>query len=273
MAITMYQADRNFVSPANDAALYSAILSNTSGVIANRGNNFALTVNGLVVSIDTGQAVIGGRLVEITALESVTVPANSSGSICLVVDLTKTNATTGNAGDSSYTVAVNQVYTSAVTGTLTQDDLNNGGFIYELPLATFVSTATGVTLTNNSIWANKANWYNLPLPTGGAFHTDGYARYSVLNNVVYIDFESIDTYGTPNSNQLFSLPSSIQPKSVNGEATKTFLVSNLVTNASLNYTQAHIFTAGNGSVAYISWSSLLGSKTTQISGHWSWPLN
>lgn len=81
MAITMYQSDRMFVSPANDAALYSAILNNTSGVLPNRGNNLALTIDGLVVSIDTGQAVIGGRLIEITALESVTVPEPLIGAI------------------------------------------------------------------------------------------------------------------------------------------------------------------------------------------------
>ncbi len=272
MAITMYQADRNYVTPANDGSLYSAMLNNTSGIINNRGNNFALTADGLVVSIDTGQAIIGGRLVEITTAESVTVPANSSGNICLVVDLTKTNDVSGNAGDSSYSVTVNQVYTSAVTGSLTQDDLNNGGFIYELPLASFTSTATAVTLTNVMNYIGKAVWQSLSLPTGGAFHTGGYARYSVLNGVVYLDFESIDTYGTPNSNQLFSIPSAIQPKSVNGEVLKNYWVVNLVTGASMNSTQAHLFTAGNGSVAYISWYAALGTKTTQISGHISYPL-
>ncbi|OIM56211.1 hypothetical protein, partial [Oenococcus oeni] len=196
MAITMYQSDRMFVSPANDAALYSAILNNTSGVLANRGNNFALTIDGLVVSIDTGQAVIGGRLIEITALESVTVPANSSGSICLVVDLTKTNTVTGNAGDTTYSVAVNQVYTSAVTGSLTQDDLNDGGFIYELPLASFVSTATSVTLTDTTGYLNDTGWLTLPNATGLVIGSGGLTQYRVKNNVVYIRLQALDTSKT-----------------------------------------------------------------------------
>ena len=211
MAITMYQADRNFVSPANDAALYSAILNNTSGVLANRGNNFALTIDGLVVSIDTGQAVIGGRLIEITALESVTVPANSSGSICLVVDLTKTNTVTGNAGDTTYSVAVNQVYTSAVTGSLTQDDLNDGGFIYELPLASFVSTATSVTLTNMTGYLNDTGWLTLPNATGLVIGSGGFTKYRVKNNVVYIRLQALDTSKTTNANQIGTIPSKYAP--------------------------------------------------------------
>ncbi|OIL86276.1 hypothetical protein, partial [Oenococcus oeni] len=199
MAITMYQSDRMFVSPANDAALYSAILNNTSGVLANRGNNFALTIDGLVVSIDTGQAVIGGRLIEITALESVTIPANSSGSICLVVDLTKTNTVTGNAGDTTYSVAVNQVYTSAVTGSLTQDDLNDGGFIYELPLASFVSTATSVTLTDTTGYLNDTGWLTLPNATGLVIGSGGLTQYRVKNNVVYIRLQALDTSKTTNA--------------------------------------------------------------------------
>ncbi|OIK95313.1 hypothetical protein [Oenococcus oeni] len=211
MAITMYQADRNFVSPANDAALYSAILNNTSGVLANRGNNFALTIDGLVVSIDTGQAVIGGRLIEITALESVTVPANSSGSICLVVDLTKTNTVTGNAGDTTYSVAVNQVYTSAVIGSLTQDDLNDGGFIYELPLASFVSTATSVTLTDTTGYLNDTGWTPVSLIAGAIFGSNGYAQYRVRNGHVFIDFYNINPYKATNQNQAFIIPSAFAP--------------------------------------------------------------
>lgn len=211
MAITMYQADRNYVTPANDGSLYSAMLNDTSGIINNRGNNFALTADGLVVSIDTGQAVIGGRSVEITAVESVSVPANSSGSICLVVDLTKTNTVTGDAGDPTYAVAVNQVYTSAVTGALTQDDLNNGGFIYELPLATFVSTATAVTLTAATGYLNDTGWLTLPNATGLVIGSGGLTQYRVRNNVVYIRLQALDTSKTTNANQIGTIPSKYAP--------------------------------------------------------------
>ena len=146
MTINMYQADRNCVTPANDGSLYSGLVNDLSGVLK-RGNKFNTTVSGLIVTVGTGQAVIQGRLVEIVAPESITVPANSSGNICLVVDLTKTNDVSGSAGDQSYAVTVNQVYLSAITGTLTQDDINNGGYVYELPIASFTSTATAATVT------------------------------------------------------------------------------------------------------------------------------
>ncbi|KGO22526.1 hypothetical protein Q757_09025, partial [Oenococcus alcoholitolerans] len=114
MAITMYQADRNFASPQNDASLYSGISADVSGIL-NRGNAFNVSVNGLTATVDTGQALICGRLVEITSPESLTIPANSSGYICIVVDLSQTNDVFGNVGDPDYSVNVNQVYVSAVT--------------------------------------------------------------------------------------------------------------------------------------------------------------
>ena len=129
----MYQSDRNFVTPANDASLYSALGGDTSGVIS-RGNNLKVTINGLVATVGTGQVIVLGRLVEVVTPTQITLPANSQGQLCIVVDLSKTNDVTGNAGDSGYTVNVNQVYLSVVTGSLTQDDINNGGFIYELPI-------------------------------------------------------------------------------------------------------------------------------------------
>ncbi|MFT9470370.1 hypothetical protein [Leuconostoc pseudomesenteroides] len=141
MTVTMYQADRNFVTPANDASLYSALAGDLVGSL-NRGSQFMTSVDGMSVTIGTGQALIKGRLVEITKAETIVLPSNSSGNICLVVDLTKTNDVSGSAGDQSYAVSVNQAYVAAVTSTLTQDDLNNGGLLYEFPIASFSSTAT-----------------------------------------------------------------------------------------------------------------------------------
>ncbi|AOT56554.1 hypothetical protein [Weissella soli] len=149
MTITMYQADRNFVTPVNDASLYSALARDTSAVI-NRGDRFKTSVNGLTITVGTGQAIIQGRLVEIIDPEVLVLPANSSGTIALVVDLSQDNDVSGTVGDVDYAVTVNQVYLSAVSGTITQDDLNNGGVIYELPLANFTSTATTASLTTTS---------------------------------------------------------------------------------------------------------------------------
>ena len=215
MAITMYQADRNFVSPSNDASLYSAINGDTSGVIK-RANQLKMTVNGLTVTIQTGSAIVLGRLVEITSPETLVLPANSSGSICIVVDLSKTNEVSGNAGDVDYSVTVNQVNLSTVTGTLTQENINDGGFIYELPLATFSSTATSATIKQNNPILNDTGWLDLDVGAVGArFSTDDkshhYAQYRVRDNVVYIRWRAVDVGVANNKNQMANVPWSLRP--------------------------------------------------------------
>ncbi|MFT8599511.1 MAG: hypothetical protein ABF709_04870 [Leuconostoc pseudomesenteroides] len=148
--ITMYQSDRNYVTPANDASLYSALVSDHAGVL-NRGSRFKITVSGLVATINTGQAVVDGRLVEILEPEKITLPSSASGHICLVVDLTRMNTTTGEAGSDTYAVKVNQVYVAAITTQLLQEDLHNGGLIYQFPIAEFTTTTNATTITNNQI--------------------------------------------------------------------------------------------------------------------------
>ena len=213
MAITMYQSDRNFVTPANDASLYSALGGDTSGVLR-RGNMLKITTNGLTATVDTGQVVVLGRLVEVTTPTQVTLPANSQGQLCIVVDLSKTNDVTGNAGDANYAVTVNQVYLTAVTGALTQDDINNGGFIYELPLGTFTSTATTASVIQNNPIINDSGWNNLDIgAVNSKLSSDGssYAQYRVRDNVMYIRFRGVDVSGAANGNQIARVPWAYRP--------------------------------------------------------------
>lgn len=212
MAITMFQSDRNTVSPANDASLYSGLVSDTNGTLR-RGSQFAVTVNGLVATVGTGQAVIQGRLVEITQSETLTLPANSSGKIAIAVDLTKTNNVSGTAGTGNYAVDVKQVYLIAVTGALTQDDLNNGGFLYELPIASFTSTTTSATTTVIKSVFNDTGWKDMPLADGAAFNqkSNKYARYRILNGMCTIVFDGVDLTRTAGQRDLFKLPKEIIP--------------------------------------------------------------
>ncbi|WP_349550262.1 hypothetical protein [Leuconostoc pseudomesenteroides] len=216
MAITMYQSDRNMVSPANDASLYSGLVNDSNGTL-NRGTQFAVTVNRLVATIGTGQAVIQGRLVEITQSEALTLPANSSGYIAIAVDLTKTNDVSGKAGDASYLVKVNQAYLVTVTGTLTQDDLNNGGFLYELPIASFTSTTTSATTTVIRSIFNDTGWKNMTLAAGAQFNgkSQQYAEYRIKNGMAIINFDGINGSGSANGNQIIKLTPDLQPKTNN----------------------------------------------------------
>lgn len=211
MAITMYQSDRNFVTPANDASLYSAI-TNGQSVILPRGNNFNITVNGLVATIGNGQAIIQGRLIETTQPETLTLPANSSGYIAIVVDLTKTNDVSGSVGTGDYSVKVNQVYLAAVTGTLTQDDLNNGGFVNEMAIAKFTTTATTATATVQQNLMFDTGWMNIPLVNGTRLiASDSFAEYRLLNNVVYVRIKGLDVSYSTNGNQIGSLTPIFSP--------------------------------------------------------------
>lgn len=208
--ITMYQSDRNTVSPANDASLYSAI-TNGQSLILPRGNKFNITTNGLTVTVGTGQAIIQGRLVEILTPETLTLPANSSGNICIVVDLTKTNDVSGSVGTPNYSVKVNQVYLAAVTGSLTQDDLNNGGLINEMSIATFTTTTTTASATIKINTMFDTGWLDLSLSSGTSASSTGFAKGRLLNGIVYINLYHVSTYNSQNQNQIGVLSPLLRP--------------------------------------------------------------
>lgn len=212
MAITMYQSERNFVTPANDASLYSALNGDTSGVI-NRGNKLKITVNGLTATVDTGQAVILGRLIEVTEPQSFTLPASTSGNICIVIDLSKTNDVVGQAGQNNYQVTVNQVYMAGITGNLVQDDINNGGFIYELPLGTFSSTATSATVQQSNPILNDSGWMNLNVSAVNAVlvGNPSYAQYRLRDNVVFLRWRGVSVLNAANGNQIARVPWALRP--------------------------------------------------------------
>lgn len=213
MTITMYQSDRNFVTPANDASLYSALGGDTSGVLK-RGNMLKMTVSGLTVTVNTGQALVLGRLIEVQSPVSFTLPPSTSGSVVIVVDLSKHNTISGTAGQPDYSVKVNQVYLAGVTGALTQDDINNGGFVYELPLGTFSSTATSASIVQNNPILNDTGWNNLDIGSVKAkLSNDGnsYAQYRVRDSVMYIRFRGVDVSGAVNGNQIARIPWSYRP--------------------------------------------------------------
>lgn len=267
----MYQSDRNFVTPANDASLYSGIVNDSNGTL-NRGTQFAVTVNGLVATIGTGQAVIQGRLVEITASETLTLPANSSGTIAIAVDLTKTNDVSGKAGDPDYAVDVNQVYLVAVTGTLTQDDLNNGGFLYELPIASFTSTTTSATTTTIKSVFNDTGWIDLQLATGVTTNgTSGFAKYRVKNGMMILNFYNLNCQASTNKNQIITIPYAYRPVSPKPQY---FPINNVNANNGVSWpAMATVQPQGGGTLVFGSWNSNDFTNLTGASGTIIYPIN
>lgn len=212
MAITGYQFDMQMVPASKDASLIHALSGETNGVLR-RGNEFAVTANGLQATVATGQAIIQGRLVEITSNESVTLPANSSGKICIVIDLTKTNSVVGVPGQSGYNATINQVYVLPVLGTLTQDNLNDGGYIYELPIATFTTTGNSASIVQTNPILNDTGWLNLDTSRTGArlIDSNAYAQYRIRDNVVFVRWAGVDVTNSVNGNQIGYVPYSIGP--------------------------------------------------------------
>lgn len=262
MAITMYQSDRNFITPANDASLYSGLVGDSNGVL-NRGKQFAVTVNGLVATVGTGQAVIQGRLVEITRSETLTLPANSSGTIAIAVDLTKTNDVNGTAGDIDYSVNVNQVYLVAVTETPTQDDLNNGGFLYELPIASFTSTTTTATTTIIKSMFSDTGWIDATLATGTTTNGGtGFAQYRVKNGMMIINFYNLNCSKSGNGNQILTIPYSLRPASPHSQF---FPASNINVNTGKSWSvMVTVQSQSVGSVMYGMWAT--NSEFTSLTG-------
>lgn len=144
MSLRGYQFDKCLVDARADASLYSNLNSNWNYVLPNRGNRMEITSNGLNITVDTGQVLIMGRLVEITEPMTIPIPPNSTGYVVIEVDLNKINTSTG-TGD-SYQVINNQLSLKFVN-TIIANDLNNGGTLHQQALCSVTSTATNATFT------------------------------------------------------------------------------------------------------------------------------
>jgi hypothetical protein len=148
MALKSYQFDRETVSPLADAKLYEYLIHGVTSVIPGLGNNLSVSISGLTATIDTGAALICGRVVEVITPHAVAIPANASGYLVLTVDLSKANSSTGDVGAPDYAVVNNQVRAEFVTS-LTTQDLNNAGTLHTLNLGTVSSNASTASYTKN----------------------------------------------------------------------------------------------------------------------------
>ena len=146
MAINGITFDRMRVTTKSDALLYYTMLDNNDRIIKGYKNELNVSATGLSVFVSTGACVVQGRLIDIDEEELVSVSANDTGYICLVIDLTQVNTSEGEAGTPGYTPVNNQVRLEVVK-TLVQQDLFEDGKLYTFPLASFTSTGTTVNLT------------------------------------------------------------------------------------------------------------------------------
>lgn len=139
-----YQFDKMQVYPTSDASLYSFIGDERNVIIPNRGNEMKVTTNELSLTVDTGEALIQGRLVKITEPMSITVGANVNGYLVIEIDLSKANTSSGTPGQPDYAAVNNQLSLKFVTQ-LTQDNINNDGLLYHFNLGSVSSTTSAAT--------------------------------------------------------------------------------------------------------------------------------
>lgn len=144
-----FQFDKMQAYPTTDASLFSYFAGDRSFIIPNRGNELNVTTSELNITVDTGEALILGRQIKITEPMVLTVGANQSGYLVIEIDLSKANTSTGTPGQPDYEPINNQLSLKFVNN-LTQDNINDGGLIYQFNLGT-------VSSTSNSITFNKAS--------------------------------------------------------------------------------------------------------------------
>ena len=144
MALNGYIFDKSIQPAAADRSLLNYLSLGRSGVIPDRGSDVEVTTNGLDLIIGTGQLLVQGSLIEITAPIVLQVPTNDEGFLVVEIDLTKINSSTGQVGSGDYECTINQIDV-LLSPTVTQQDLHNGGTLYQLPLGAYSSTNAAVT--------------------------------------------------------------------------------------------------------------------------------
>lgn len=126
MSITLHTVDNGTVNAIDDAKFYEELTNSLSGLVA---GGVCTVVSANTVHITSGWGLILGRLFTIEA-EDIPVEVSSSGTVNgrlkLVIDLS----------DSDSPISIESEARSSLPA-LTQEDLNNGGFVYEFALATY----------------------------------------------------------------------------------------------------------------------------------------
>ena len=139
MAIRAVTFSKQAVSSNDDAHIYKMLFGGRKG--RTKGCKMTFGVDDIYIS--EGCFIASNRLIEITSTETVTSPVVSSGTtyfrLVFEIDLTKSN-TTAEFNQGAFKV----ISAASDYPVLKQDDLDNGGSIYQLPFARFTKTISGI---------------------------------------------------------------------------------------------------------------------------------
>lgn len=126
MSITLHTVDNGTVNAIDDAKFYEELTNSLSGLVA---GGVCTIVSANTIHITSGWGLILGRLFTIEA-EDIPVQVSASGTVNgrlkMVIDLSTPDTP----------ISIESEARSSLPA-LTQEDLNNGGFVYEFALATY----------------------------------------------------------------------------------------------------------------------------------------
>lgn len=139
MAIRGITFSKQSVSSNDDAHIYKVLLNGRNG----KTKGCKMTFGADEIYISHGYFFASNRLIEVSSVETITTPLVTSGtSYCRLVfeiDLTKINS------NSEFNQGTFKILSSSTDyPQLTQEDLENGGNVYQLPFAKFTKTITGI---------------------------------------------------------------------------------------------------------------------------------
>lgn len=117
------------ISAKRDGALYNALGGNVDFIFSGLGQEYALSNVGLTVTVDSGEAIVHGRHVTATESNSIQLPPNESGYLVIRVDLSRP------VGEEAYLFA---------TPSLSQEEINWSGIVYDMPLAQFTTNTLDI---------------------------------------------------------------------------------------------------------------------------------
>ena len=217
MTLQGYQFDKAKVTPESDAKLYSYLAQSSDNKVI---SGMTATTTGLNVYVASGKALVQGRLVEVTQQHQLTAQANKSGYVCITIDLTQTNTSTGAPGTSNY-MPVNNQRRLELVETLNRQDLNNGGLIYTFPLYSYISTGATVTLTKISFSFRNLFYDTKEIAWTGSF-TAGAAIYDDFSR-----FSSLICYGISQNKTQFVVEVNLTKSLISSELDGRDFVSNI----------------------------------------------
>lgn len=139
MAVQGITFSKQLVTPYEDAHIYNFLLNGRNG----KTKGCKMTFGKDDIYISNGYFFIANRLVKIASMETVSTPIISTGTaycrLVFEIDLSKTN-TTAEFEQGYFKILSSE---SEYPG-ITQEDIANGGMIYQLPFAKFTKTVSGI---------------------------------------------------------------------------------------------------------------------------------